>query len=60
MSKTATLYRMVKPDHLCPFGLKSLHLLQREGYEVDDQHLTNAEEVDAVKEKFNVINLGSE
>lgn len=54
MSKQATLYRMVMPDHLCPFGLKSKHLLEREGYEIDDNHLTTREEVDAVKEKFNV------
>ena len=26
-TKTAELYRMVMEDHLCPYGLKSKHLL---------------------------------
>ena len=37
--KTAQLYRMVMDDHLCPYGLKSKHLLESQGYEVDDHHL---------------------
>lgn len=39
-TKTATLYRMVMPDHLCPYGLKSKDLLERKGFDVDDRHLT--------------------
>ena len=31
--KTAELYRMAMPGHLCPFGLKTKDLLEREGYE---------------------------
>ncbi|MCB1355328.1 MAG: glutaredoxin [Maritimibacter sp.] len=45
--KTASLYRMAMPGHLCPFGLKSLSLLRRKGFEVDDTLLTTREEVDA-------------
>ncbi|ROO31838.1 hypothetical protein SAJA_02395 [Salinisphaera japonica YTM-1] len=30
MTKIATLYRMVMDDHLCPFGLKSKDLLERQ------------------------------
>lgn len=52
--KTARLYRMVMPDHLCPFGLKSKDLLQRNGYEVEDHHLTTREETDAFMEKEGV------
>ena len=52
--KQATLYRMVMEKHLCPFGLKSLDLLKRHGYEVDDKHLTTREETDAIKERFGV------
>ena len=52
--KKATLYRMVMPDHLCPFGLKSKALLEREGYDVDDHHLETREETDAFQEKHNV------
>ena len=54
MSKTAKLYRMVMPGHICPYGLKSKDLLEREGYSVEDQHLTTREETDAVKEKYGV------
>ncbi|CAB9492230.1 MauE/DoxX family redox-associated membrane protein [Alteromonas macleodii] len=54
MSKHAILYRMVTPEHICPFGLKSKDLLERKGYKVDDHHLTNRSETDAFKEKHSV------
>ncbi|MEQ8292673.1 MAG: glutaredoxin [Roseovarius sp.] len=53
-TRTASLYRMDMPDHLCPFGLKSRWLLKREGYEVDDHLLTSREEVDAFMEREGV------
>ena len=53
-SKTATLYRMVMTDHMCPYGLKSKDLLERQGYQVDDRHLTSREEIDAFKAKHDV------
>ena len=53
-SKKATLYRMVTDEHICPFGIKSRALLEREGYEVDDHYLSNREETDAFKEKHDV------
>jgi hypothetical protein len=40
MAKRATLYRMVTDEHVCPSGLKSRDLLDREGFSVDDHHLT--------------------
>lgn len=52
--KTAVVYRMVKPDHVCPFGLKALDLLERNGYQVEDKHLTNDAETQALKDKLNV------
>ncbi len=52
--KTATLYRMVMPDHLCPYGQKALWLLERNGYQIEDHHLTTREETDAFKEKHGV------
>lgn len=45
----ATLVRMVMPGHVCPFGLKALHLLKSRGYAVEDRHLTTREDVDAYK-----------
>lgn len=54
MSKTAILYRMVTDNHICPFGLRSKDLLEREGYEIDDRPLTSREETDAFKTKHDV------
>ena len=54
MSRRVVLYRMVTPDHICPFGLKSKDLLERKGYKVEDHHLSNRSETDAFKEKHNV------
>lgn len=53
-AKRAELHRMVMPDHTCPYGLKALDLLKRQGYEVDDRHLTTRQETDAFKERHNV------
>jgi len=52
--KNAILYRMVMPDHICPYGLKARDLLRRNGFEVDDQWLTTREETDAFKAKHGV------
>ncbi len=52
--KTASLYRMVMDEHLCPFGLKSKDLLRRKGFTVEDHHLTSREEIDAFKAKHDV------
>ncbi|OWV32703.1 glutaredoxin [Pacificimonas flava] len=54
MEKRATVYRMVMPDHVCPYGLKTVDLLKREGYQVEDHHLESREETDAFKEKWGV------
>jgi len=53
-SKQATLYRMVTNDHMCPHGLKSKDLLQRQGFIVDDRHLTSREAIDEFKAKHGV------
>jgi glutaredoxin len=47
--KTAILYRMVMPDHLCPFGLKSKDLLERRGYTVEDHPLKTHDETETFK-----------
>ena len=54
MSKTATLHRMVMPGHVCPYGLKSKWLLEREGFAVEDHPLETRAETDAFKEKHDV------
>ncbi|MFT3905961.1 MAG: glutaredoxin domain-containing protein [Steroidobacteraceae bacterium] len=47
--KHATLYRMVMPEHVCPFGLKARHLLYSEGFEVEDHPLRSRAETEAFK-----------
>lgn len=42
----AELYRMVTPEHICPFGLKSLDLLEREGFAVADHKLRSRKATD--------------
>ena len=54
LAKKAVLYRMVMKDHVCPWGLKSLHLLESKGYRVEDRHLTTREAIDAFKAKHGV------
>jgi glutaredoxin len=53
-ARTATLHRMVLPDHVCPFGVRAKALLEQAGYDVEDRQLTTREEVDAFKEKEGV------
>lgn len=50
----AELFRMATDDHICPYGLKSKDLLEREGYEVEDNLLSTREETDKFKEKYEV------
>ena len=52
--RNAILYRMATEDHLCPFGLKSLDLLEREGFEVEDNRLTTKVETEAFKAEHGV------
>lgn len=54
MEKRATLYRMVMPKHMCPFGLKAKHLLEAQGFTVDDRWLRTREETDAFKHEHGV------
>lgn len=52
--RKAVVYRMVSADHICPFGLKSVDLLRRKGFEVEDHHLETRQETDAFKKKWDV------
>lgn len=52
--KKATVYRMVMDKHICPWGLKTVHLLKSEGYEVDDHWLKTREQTDAFKQQHGV------
>lgn len=52
--ETARVYRMKTADHLCPFGMKTVDLLKRKGYQVDDHPLTSRDEIDAFKAQESV------
>jgi glutaredoxin len=53
-NRHAVIYRMVMPEHTCPYGLKAKDLLKRSGYEVEHHHLATREETDAFKAKHGV------
>ena len=53
-TKSATLYRIVMTDHMCPHGLKSKALLERKGFAVEDNRLNTRAEIDAFKAKYEV------
>ena len=53
-AKRATVYRMVMDKHICPWGLKTVHLLKSQGYDVDDRHLATREDTDAFKQQHGV------
>ena len=52
--RTAVLYRMILPDHTCPFGVRAKAMLEQAGFEVDDQVLETREDVDAFQEEHDV------
>lgn len=54
MAKHATIHRMVMDKHICPWGLKALDLLKREGFTVDDKWLRTRAETDAFKAEHGV------
>ena len=54
MARQATLYRMVLPEHTCPYGVRAKQQLEEAGFEVDDRILSSREEVEAFKEENNV------
>jgi glutaredoxin 3 len=53
-ARTATLYRMVLPDHTCPFGVRARALLEDGGFDIDEHILGSRDEVDAFKAEHGV------
>ncbi|MGU3537581.1 MauE/DoxX family redox-associated membrane protein [Methylobacterium sp. A54F] len=54
VAREAVLYRMVMPQHTCPYGLKAKDLLERRGFRVEDHPLTTREETDRFKAEHGV------
>lgn len=53
-TQTATLYRMVLPDHTCPFGVRAKQMLEDAGFEIDEHILSSRKEVEAFKAEHGV------
>ncbi|MFC5868396.1 MauE/DoxX family redox-associated membrane protein [Aquincola agrisoli] len=45
---------MVMPEHVCPFGLKSVDLLKRRGFAIDDRWIRTRDEQEALKARWQV------
>ena len=51
MARSATLTRMVLPDHECPYGVRAKAMLEQAGFTIDEHILSTRAEVDAFKQK---------
>lgn len=49
--RNATLYRMVLPDHTCPFGVRAKQMLEQNGFQIEEHLLQSRDEVDAFKQE---------
>jgi glutaredoxin 3 len=54
MTRCATLYRMVLPDHVCPYGERAKAMLEDDGFKVEDCLLTTREQVDSFKAEHDI------
>lgn len=52
--RKATLYRMVLPDHVCPYGVQARQMLDQAGFEIDEHVLATHMEVNAFTGKLGV------
>ena len=53
-ARVAALYRMVLPNHTCPFGVRAKELLEQNGFTIQDHVLTSRDEVDGFEAKHGV------
>ena len=52
--KSATLYRMVRPDHSGPFGVRAKSLLEEHSFPIDGKVLGPRQEVDDLEAEHGV------
>lgn len=53
--RSATLYRMVLPDHECPFGVRARQMLEQSGFQIEEHILGTREEVESFKQEHGVV-----
>lgn len=54
MSQSVVLYRMILPDHTCPFGVRAAQMLDDAGIAFEDRVLRSREETDAFEQQHGV------
>lgn len=54
MSQSVVLYRMILPEHTCPYGVMCVKMLESAGVEFDDRILSSRPEVDAFEAEHGV------
>lgn len=54
MSQSVVLYRMILPDHTCPFGVRAAQKLDDAGVAFEDRILHSREETDAFEQEHGV------
>jgi glutaredoxin len=52
--RSATLYRMILPEHTCPFGVRAKQILEQNGFDIEEHILASRDEVDAFKTEHGV------
>lgn len=52
--RKATLYRMVLPDHVCPYGVQALQMLEQADFDVEEHILSTRMETDALMQQLGV------
>jgi glutaredoxin len=52
--RTAVLYRMVLPDHVCPYGVRAKQLLEQAGFDIVEHILATRMETDALMAELGV------
>jgi glutaredoxin 3 len=52
--QSVILYRMVLPNHTCPYGLKAKQLLESQDLDFEDRILASRDEVDAFEAEHGV------
>lgn len=53
-TRKATLYRLVLPDHVCPFGVQARQMLEQSGYVIEEHILATRIEADALMASLGV------
>lgn len=54
MPQSVVLYRMILPEHTCPFGVRAKQMLEGAEIDFEDRILASRDEVDAFEDEHGV------